>query len=91
MKSELLKIKLPTEYKEGLIKYELGLDNFPDWPMLQVQGWNFKEHLKLEKLISIEAIKYSLNEAIEDDEVTEEEINYAKKLINKAIEEYNAM
>ena len=91
MKSELLKIKLPKEYKEGLIKYELGLDNFPDWPMLQAQGWTFKEHLKLEQLISIEAIKYSLNEAIEYNEVTEEEINYAKKLIDKAIEEYNAM
>lgn len=62
LKSQLLKIKLPKEYKEGLIKYKLGLDNFPDWPMLQVQGWTFKEHLKLEKLISIEAIKYSLNE-----------------------------
>ncbi|WP_434295883.1 hypothetical protein [Clostridium botulinum] len=91
MKSQLLKIKLPKEYKEGLIKYKFGLDNFPDWLMLQVQGWTFKEHLKLEKLISIEAIKYFLNEAIEDDEVTGEEINYAKKLINKAIEEYNAM
>ncbi len=89
--SELLKIKLPKKYKEGLIKYELGFDNVPNWIELSEKGYTWNEHMKLNQLVAIEYIKYTLKEAIEDKEVTEEEIKEAKKLIDKAIEEYNAM
>ncbi|SHJ52337.1 hypothetical protein SAMN02745163_02063 [Clostridium cavendishii DSM 21758] len=91
MKEQLLKIKPPKKYKEGLIKYEIGLDTVPDWPMLQAHGWTFEEHLKLEQLISIENMRFSLNEAIEENEATEEEIKECRILIEKAIEKYNNM
>ena len=91
MKDKLLEINLSEEYREGLIDYKIGLDNIPDWPMLQSHGWTFKEHLKLEKLIGIEHMKYSLNEAIEDDEIMEEEVKEVKLLIEKSIKEYNEM
>jgi len=89
MKEQLLNIKLPDKYKEGLINYSHELDNVPDWPTLLKRGWTFKEHLKLEKLVEIEFIKYSLKEMIEDSEITEEEIKEAKEIIKNAIKEYN--
>lgn len=91
MKEELIKIKLPKEYKEGLFQYKLGLDNVPDWPTLQKLGWTFKEHLKLEALVCIEHMKYSLNQAINDNEITEDEIKECKQMIDNTIKEYNAM
>lgn len=36
-------------------------------------------------------MKYSLNEYIEDNEITKEEIKEVKLLIEKAIEKYNDM
>lgn len=89
MKEELIKLKLPKEYKEGLFEYEIGLDNVPNWPTLQKAGWSFKDHLKLETLVGIEHMKYSLKEAVEDDEITEEEIKECEKMIDNAIKEYN--
>lgn len=89
MKERLLNIKLPDKYKDGLINYSLGLDNVPDWLALQEQGWTFQEHLKLEKLIEIEHMKYSLNEAINENEITREEIKEIEDLIANVIKEYN--
>lgn len=91
MKEELLNIKLPQKYVDGLIEYKEGLDTVPDWLELSEKGYTWDEHLKLNKLVGIEAMKYTLNEAIENKEVTEEEIEEAKMLIEKAIEEYNEM
>lgn len=91
MKEELIKLKLPKEYKEGLFEYKLGLDNVPDWPTLQKHGWTLKEHLKLESLVGIEHMKYSLKESIDDNEVTDEEIKECQKMIQEAIKEYNQM
>lgn len=91
MKEELLKIKLPQKYKEGLINYKEGLDNIPDWPELSEKGYTWDEHLKLNKLIEIEHMKHSLNDLLEDDELTEEEIQEARILIQKSIKEYNEM
>jgi hypothetical protein len=91
MKEELLNIKLPEKYVEGLIKYEDGIDNVPSWPELNEKGYTWDEHMKLNKLVEIEAMKYTLNSAIDDDELTEEQIKEGKVLIDKAIEEYNEM
>ncbi|HAT4348523.1 hypothetical protein [Clostridium perfringens] len=91
MKEELIKLKLPKEYKEGLFEYQIGLDNVPDWPTLQKLGWTFKEHLKLEALVGIEHMKYSLKEAINDNEITEEEIKECNKIIEANIDKYNKM
>lgn len=89
MKEQLLKIKLPKKYEEGLIDYKVGLDNVPDWLELSKKGYTWDEHMKLNKLAEIETMKNSLNEAIEDNEITEEEIKESKILIEKAIKEYN--
>lgn len=91
MKEDLLNIKLPQKYKEGLIDYQEGLDNVPNWLELSKKGFTWEEHLKLNKLVEIEAMKYILNDAIKDNEITNEEISESKKLIEKAIEEYNNM
>ena len=58
MKEELLNIKLAKKYNEGLFEYKEGLDNIPEWPLLQKNGWIFEEHLKLYKLIEIEHMNY---------------------------------
>lgn len=91
MKDKFLNLKLPDKYIEGLVKYEEGLDNIPEWIDLQKKGWAFEEYLKLEKLIEIEYMKYHLNEYKEDDEIELEEIKEAEQLIEKAIKEYNEM
>lgn len=91
MKEDILSIKLPQKYKEGLIDYQEGLDNVPNWLELSKKGFTWEEHLKLNKLVEIEAMKYILNDAIKDNEITNEEISESKKLIKKAIEEYNNM
>ncbi|EHK2440924.1 hypothetical protein KCL46_000946 [Clostridium perfringens] len=91
MKEELIKLKLPKEYKEDVFKYEIGLDNVPDWPTLQKHGWTFKDHLKLESLVNIEHMKYSLKEAIKDNEITEDEVKECEQIIKVAIKEYNEM
>lgn len=89
MKEELIKLKLPKKYKEGLFEYKIGLDNVPEWPILQKLGWTFKEHLKLEVLVGIEHMKYSLNEAINENKITEDEIKECERMIKEAIVEYN--
>lgn len=91
MKEELLNIKLPKEYKEGLFKYEEGLDNVPEWPILQKKGWTFEEHLKLYKLVEVEHMKYVLNESLSSNEVSQEEVKEMNELIKNAINEYNEM
>ncbi|AQR95551.1 hypothetical protein [Clostridium saccharoperbutylacetonicum] len=87
MKEQLLNIDLPEKYKEGLIEYVPGLDNEPQWPELQKLGYTWEKHLKLNKLVEIEAMKYGLK----DNDITPEEILEIKKLIQNAIEEYNNM
>lgn len=89
MKEELIKLKLPNEYKEGLFEYKIGLDNVPDWPTLQKHGWTLKEYLKLETLVEIEHMKYSLNEAIKDNEIIEDEAKEYNQVIQEAIDKYN--
>lgn len=91
MKEDLLNLKLPKKYEEGLFKYELGLDNMPDWPEFLKNGWSFQDYMKLEKLVGIEHMKYILNDAIEDGEVSEEEIKELRELIEDAIKGYNEM
>ncbi len=91
MKEELLNIKLAKKYKEGLFEYKEGLDNIPEWPLLQKNGWIFEEHLKLYKLIEIEHMNYVLNESLSSGEFSEEETKEMKELIKNAINEYNKM
>lgn len=89
MKMDLLNIKLPQEYKENLFQYKEGLDNVPNWIELKKKGYTWNEHLKLDKLIEIENMKYRLNEAINNNEVSDEEIQEAEYLIKNTIKEYN--
>ncbi|WP_040212392.1 hypothetical protein [Clostridium polynesiense] len=90
MKNVLIEIKLPKEYKENLFEYKPGLNNIPDWPLLKKGGWTFQEHLKLEKLIEIEYMKYVLQEAITNEDInSDDEMKQYKIMIKNAIEEYN--
>lgn len=89
MKEELIKLKLPKKYKEGLFEYKIGLDNVPDWTTLQKYGWTFKEYSKLEKLVEIEHMKFLLKEDVYNNEATEEEIKECERMIKEAIGEYN--
>ncbi len=89
MKEELIKLKLPKKYKEGLFEYKIGVDNVPNWPILEKYGWTFKEHSKLEKLVEIEHMKCLLKEYIYNNEATEEEIKECERMIKEVIGEYN--
>ena len=89
MKEELLNIKLPQYYKEGLIKYEEGIDNIPTWIEFSEKGYSKEQFKKMSLLVVIEATKNTLNEAIEEDEITEDEIKEAEELIQKKVIEYN--
>lgn len=89
MKEKLLKLKMPKQYEENLFVYEEGLDNSPEWIELQRLGWSLQEYSKLQKLIEIEYMKYRLNDEINDNTVTPEEIKEINELIEDAIKEYN--
>lgn len=91
MENSIIGFKPPKIYIEGIITYKPGVDIEPNWPTLMKHGYTFEEHLKLGQLIAIEHMKYELKEAIEDNELTEEEVKEAEKLILKAINEYNVM
>lgn len=91
MKSVLLQLKLPLKYQEGLFEYQEGLDNIPEWPALQKKGYTWDEHLKFNKLVSIEAMKYRLIEDKEDGNITSDEIKIIEEIIDQAIKEYNEM
>lgn len=88
---KLINAKLPKAYQDGIFKYQPGLDNIPDWMTLQKNGWTKEEYSKFQKLIEIEHMKYVLNEAIADNEISKEEMSFAKQSINNAINEYNIM
>lgn len=89
MKEELINLRLPQTYQEGLIEFKEGLDSEPEWPKLQEMGYSLQYHKKLMKLVTIESMKYQLKENMKNQEITDEIINECKNLINKAIEEYN--
>ena len=89
MKEKLLELKMPRQYEENLFVYEEGLDNSPEWIELQQMGWSLQEYLKLQQLIAIECMKYKLNDYIDDNMVTPEEIEEMNELIEDAIKEYN--
>lgn len=91
MNVDILKVKPPKLYEKGYIKYEEGLDIQPNWPKLMKHGYTFEEHLKLSKIFAIEGAKYTLKEAIEDNEISKDEIKEVEDLIERLIKEYNEM
>lgn len=91
MKEQLLNIELPFQYREGLIEYEEGLDNVPTWIEFSEKGYTKEQFKKMSLLVVIEATKDTLNEAIEYNEITENEIEEARELIQEKINEYNAI
>lgn len=82
-----MNLTLPDVYEENLFEYVPGIDNVPELIDLIPKGYTMKHCRKLHKLVSIEATKYTLKEAIEDGEITREEIEF----IAEMIEEYNNM
>lgn len=91
MKKEILGLKVPKQYKPDLISYQDGLDNVPEIPDYLANGFTLLEAKKIDKLVSIERLKYYYNSAMSDNEVNEFEIAEFKKEIESAIEEYNQM
>lgn len=91
MKSNLLQLKLPSKYKENLIQYIHALDGVPEWIDFAEKGYTMQEYRKFTKLYSIESMKYHMNEAIKENEISDSEIEEAQKLIKRAIQEYNEL
>ncbi len=89
MKEELLKLKLPKNYEKDLFKYQEGLDNVPDFIELIGKGYSKDQYEKLNILVDVERMKYELQEDAE--ELSDEDMEYIKELIEKRIEEYNAI
>lgn len=86
-----MNLTLPDVYEENLFEYVPGIDNVPELIDLIPKGYTMKHCRKLHKLVSIEATKYTMKEAIEDGEITSEEIEYGHQIIAEMIEEYNNM
>ncbi|WP_139114388.1 hypothetical protein [Lysinibacillus xylanilyticus] len=91
MKEVLMNLDLPDVYKENLFEYVPTLDGVPDYIDLIPRGYTMGKCQKLHKLVSIESMKYHLNEAIQDGEINDDEMIEANKLIQEAIQEYNEM
>lgn len=64
-----------------------GLDVFPDWPTMMKKGMGFEEYKRLMKEDNIKCIEEMLEE--EREELTEEEISEALKIINDLKKEVN--
>lgn len=91
MSQDFLKLKLPEKYTENAVEYQHALDGVPEWPEFADAGWSMEEYRKFMKLYSIESMKYRLAEAVEYDEISEEEKAEVDKVIQETIQEYNAM
>lgn len=86
-----MNLTLPEVYEENLFEYVPGIDNVPEIIDLIPKGYTMEHCLKLRKLVTIEGTKYTLNELINDGEISEDEIESAKQFITELIEEYNNM
>ncbi|MBU8567577.1 hypothetical protein KM914_14230 [Virgibacillus pantothenticus] len=89
LKDQLLNLTLPKKYKENLIQYTPGLDNVPEW--IDLPGYTKEQYKKLTILVSIEDMKYTLDEAMKDNEITQDEIELTKQMIDARIKEYNEL
>jgi len=89
MKNDLLDLKLPRKYKENIIQYTPMLDGAPEWIDFAEKGYSMNDYHKFTKLYAIESMKYHLNEAIEENEISKADALEAQKLIDEAIQEYN--
>lgn len=89
MKEQLLKLTLPKKYKENLFQYTPGLDNVPEW--IDLPGYTKEQYKKLTILVSIEDMKHTLDEAMKDNEITQDEIELTKQMIDARIKEYNEL
>lgn len=86
-----IKFKLKQKYQENILQYCEGLDVIPSIPKLKGLGYTENECNKLYKLFDIEHMKYILRIGIEDNELSEDEINEIRESITEAIEVYDSM
>lgn len=91
MKKELMNLELPERYIENLFEYRYTLDGVPEWVDFAREGYSMQKYRKFSKLYIIESMKYHLKEAIQDDEINDDEVVEVNKLIQEAIQEYNEM
>lgn len=89
MKSEILNIKPPSEYKENIIVYQEGLDNYPEYIDFIKAGFSKEDAEKMILLYRIESMRYAIKLAKEDAEADLEEILSAENDIEEMIKEYN--
>lgn len=87
-RKEILTIKPPQKYKEGVMKYSEGLDNIPEKIDYLKNGYNLQEACKMELLIRIERLKYIL-ELLEEESI--EERKETENIIHQCIQQYNQM
>lgn len=91
MREQLLNLELPSKYKENLIQYTPTIDGVPEWIDFAEKGYSMQKYHKFTKLYAIEYMKFHLDEAIKENEVSDSELTEARKLIEEAISEYNEM
>lgn len=89
MKNKILSIKPPSQYKENIIIYQEGLDNYPEYIEFIKAGFSEKDAKRMLFLYRIESMRYAIRLAKEDAEADLEEILSAENDIEEMIKEYN--
>lgn len=89
MKNKILSIKPPSQYKENIIIYQEGLDNYPEYIEFIKAGFSEKDAKRMLFLYRIESMRHAIRLAKEDAEADLEEILSAENDIEEMIKEYN--
>lgn len=89
MANNLFLKKPPKQYIENFIKYEPGFDTFPELIDFVLNGFTMEEAERMRSIFRIEKLKHTINEAENDEDVSEEEINEGKAILAEMISDYN--
>ena len=89
MANNLFLKKPPKQYIENFIKYEPGFDTFPELIDFVMNGFTMEEAERMRSIFRIEALRYQIDAAKNDEDISEEEINEGKAILAEMISNYN--
>ena len=89
MDNSIFSKKPPKEYIENFVKHIPGKDIRPELIDFVRHGYTLYDAQRMCDLLSIEALKYSLEEAKAQHEATEDEIKEVESYIAERIAKYN--
>lgn len=89
MANNLFLKKPPKQYTEDFIKYVPGFDTFPELIDFVLNGFTMEEAERMRSIYRIEQLKYLIDTAKNDEDVSEEEINESKTILAEMISNYN--